>query len=112
MRQTRFLSPEHSRLLNSPSWTRCEKIIKSFEEAWRRGESPTIEGFLNVDGPERHALLVELVHVDLEIRLRSNEAALVETYLKAFPDLARDRHSLLELIAAEFELREMYQGGV
>lgn len=111
MGRTRFSSLEHWQLLTSPSWSDCEELIKTFEEAWQRGPAPAIEGFLRVPGPARHALLIELVHVDLEFRVKAGEPARVETYLRDHPELADDRRALLELIAAEYELRQLHQGG-
>jgi predicted ATPase len=111
MRRTRFSSPEHIRLPASSSWSRCEGLIKAFEEAWQRGQGHHLEDFLDAAGPERQALLVELVHVDLEFRLKAGESARVETYLQAYPELAGDRGAILELIAAEYELRRSQPGG-
>src|SRR5262249_54512053 len=45
------------------------------------------------------------VHTDLEMCLKSGEARRVEEYLARFPPLAADRIALVELIAAEYELR-------
>src|SRR5207248_7677354 len=111
MRRTRFSNPEHIWRLSSPSWSVCEGLIKAFEDAWRRGQTPSITDYLRADGPERQALLIELIHVDLEFRLKSGEAARVETYLADHPELAEDRSATLGLIAAEYELRQTYQGG-
>ena len=36
----------------------------------------------------RLALLVELVHVELELRLKAGEPARVEEYLRRYPELA------------------------
>src|SRR5689334_6674589 len=90
------------RVLASPSWSVCEGLIKAFEDAWRGGSPPPIADFLRVDGPERRALLIELVHVDLEFRLKAGEPARVEPYLLAYPDLAADPAASAELIAAEY----------
>jgi predicted ATPase len=98
--------------LDSPVWSDCEGLIKAFEEAWRRGETPCIQSYLHADGPERQALLVELIHVDLEFRLKSGEPIRVETYLDNFPQVGAYRAAVLDLIAAEYKLRHRYQGGV
>src|SRR5262249_5852753 len=50
-------------------------------------------------------VLVELVHIDLELRLKAGESARVEEYLARFPELAGDRAVTLDLIAAEHGLR-------
>ncbi|MCI0461198.1 MAG: serine/threonine-protein kinase, partial [Gemmataceae bacterium] len=112
MRRTRFSNPEHFQLMTSPSWSRCEGLIKAFEEAWRRGPAPGIADYLRAEEPVRRALLAELIHVDLEFRLKSGESARIETYLTDYPELAGDRRATLELIAAEYELRQLHQSGV
>jgi predicted ATPase len=91
--------------LGSPSWSACELLIKAFEEAWGRNEAPDIGKYLRAGGPERRALLVELVHVDLEFRLKSGDDVQIENYLRSFPELASYRETVLDLIAAEYELR-------
>ncbi len=112
MQRTRFSKPEHDWPLTGPTWSLCEGLIKAFEDAWRRGQAPAIADYLRADGPERPALLIELVHADLEFRLKSGEPARVETYLAKYAELAGDRGATLGLIAAEYELRRLFQGGV
>jgi serine/threonine-protein kinase len=85
-----------------------EAVIRRFEAAWRADARPTIEHFLPAEGHTQ--LLYELVHVDLDLRLRRGEGARVEHYLTRFPALRADRAAVLELIAAEFALRRQWQG--
>jgi hypothetical protein len=40
--------------------------VLRFEKAWENGEPPAIDTFLPDDGPERLAVLRELIHVDVE----------------------------------------------
>src|SRR5439155_16964226 len=47
----------------------------------------------------------ELVHAELEFRLKAGEPARVEDYLARWPDLAELPGVLADLIAAEFRLR-------
>jgi tRNA A-37 threonylcarbamoyl transferase component Bud32 len=54
---------------------------------------------------ERRALLIELVHEDLEYRLKAGEAMRVERYLERYPELAGDRHVVLDLLQREYQLR-------
>src|SRR5262249_56598673 len=98
-------------LLGSRAWSACEVLIKEFEEAWLRNEAPGIREYLRANDPERQALLVELVHVDLEYRLKSGEAVQIEDYLRSFPELAGHLKTVHGLIAAEFELRQRHRGG-
>ncbi|MCI0380815.1 MAG: protein kinase [Gemmataceae bacterium] len=109
MQWTRYDDPEHAQLLASPSWSRCEALIKEFEVAWQSGLAPAIVDFLRIEGPARQALLVELLHVDLEFRLRSGEAIRLESYFKAHPELNEQRRAMLDLIAAEWELRKRHE---
>src|SRR5262245_28186577 len=91
--------------LTDGAWSRCEALIRAFEVAWRKSPAPEIDDYLQVAGPERQALLVELVHADLEFRLKSGEPIRVETYLDRYPELVGDRQAAVELVATEYELR-------
>jgi tetratricopeptide (TPR) repeat protein/tRNA A-37 threonylcarbamoyl transferase component Bud32 len=87
------------------AWARLEPILDRFENAWKRGEPPALEDFLTYTGAERRALLIELVHEDLEYRLKAGEQVRVESYLERFPELRSERPVALDLIAAEYVLR-------
>jgi predicted ATPase len=94
-----------------PSWQRCEVLIKAFEEAWGEGRSPALKDYLHAEGPERHALLVELARVEMIFRLKAGDPARVESYLASYPELAADRRAVLALLAAEHDLRLHHGGG-
>jgi hypothetical protein len=87
-----------------------EQLLDRFEDAWQRGERPDIDLFLPA-GSDRLLALVELVHIDLERRLKSGEPILSESYLSRYPDLG-DPTILVELLAAEFQLRSRYDPAV
>jgi CHASE2 domain-containing sensor protein len=84
-----------------------ERILDRFETAWRQGEQPDIVDYLPADCPERTALLIELVQIDLERRLKAGQAVRVEAYLQRYPELTRDVAVVLQLLAAEFALRRL-----
>src|SRR5262245_33829300 len=88
-----------------------EEIVKRFEAAWQGPERPDIEEYLPTHPPGNTRLLFELVHIDLDFRLRHGEAARVEHYLNRYPRLGQDRAALLELIVTEYVLRRCWQGG-
>jgi serine/threonine-protein kinase len=90
--------------LNGPTSDRepLESLIGRFEEAWEQGQRPAIDDFLPAGDV---TALAELIHVDLERRLKAGEAVRVETYLERYPVLADHSPTLLELINAEYELR-------
>jgi hypothetical protein len=57
-----------------------------FEVAWREGPPPRIEDFLgNANGPEREALLRELLCVEFGCRRKRGHVPAVEDYLGRFP---------------------------
>jgi serine/threonine protein kinase len=87
---------------------RREELIGQFEAAWRRESRPRIEDFLPENAVERHAVLVELIHVDLELRLKAGERARVEEYLARFPEL--DPPAVTDLIRAEYAWRLRMSG--
>jgi WD40 repeat protein len=89
---------------DSACWTRIERIVEAFERAWKGSQRPVIDDYLP-DGSDRPALLKQLVQADLECRLKAGEAARVEDYLQRFPELLRERQTMLELLAHEYRLR-------
>jgi tetratricopeptide (TPR) repeat protein len=102
--------PDGGKNLPSAAWERLERVLERFEDAWRRGERPTLEAYLAEAPAERSALLPELAHADLHYRLHAGEAALVEDYLRRYPELAEDRAAVLDLVAAEYEARQRCGG--
>src|SRR6516164_5826416 len=98
--------------LPAADWLALKDAVRRFENAWRQGPRPLIDDFLPSDGPERSRVLIELVHIDLELRLKAGETARVEEYLARYPELAGDRVVVLDLIAAEHELRRRREPGL
>src|SRR5262249_30279062 len=68
-----------------------------------------IKEYLKTSTIEPGKLLVELVHADLECRLKAGQPARVEDYLQQFAELANDRERLLGLIAAEYKFRLRFE---
>jgi serine/threonine protein kinase/Tfp pilus assembly protein PilF len=92
--------------LSQEDWSRLEEIIERFEGAWHEGQRPSVDAFLQTPGVDSRALLVELVHADLECRLKADEPARVEEYLERYPALADEREGVLSLIVAEYQFRQ------
>ncbi len=101
---------EPATLIGETAWAECESAIRAFEEAWRaRGDArPDVGAFLAPDAPHHTQLLVELVHVDLEFRLRAGEDARAEDYFARFPALGA-KELAVDLLVAEFALRNRHQ---
>jgi len=96
---------QHFEDLPADEAVECERLVEAFEDALRDGRVPTIDDQLPAGGALRRAVLHELVHADLEHRLRSGQPARAEDYLGRYPELAADRAALLDLIVAEYDLR-------
>jgi predicted ATPase len=93
-------------------WSALKDAVRRFETAWRQTPRPVIENYLPISLPLRSRVLIELVHIDLELRLKAGEAARVEEYLARYPELAGDQDVTLALIAAERELRARRESGL
>src|SRR5262245_59679063 len=100
------------RLSASAAWQERERQIKAFEDAWQSGQEPQIDDYVKSESSVRIALLIELVHVDLEIRIQSGRQARAESYVSRFPELDQDANSVIELLAAECMLRQRHCGTV
>ena len=98
--------------LSSEEWAVREQVLRRFEDAWRSGPPPVLEDYLPTDGRQRRVVLLELVHTDLEYRLKDGQPARVEEYLIRFPELKSDPAAELELIIAERELRRRREPGL
>jgi hypothetical protein len=99
------MSPGDESVSGRPAedWAALEAAVKHFERAWRQGLRPAINDYLHAGGPGGR-LLIELVHLELELRLKAGEAARAEEYLTRYPELAGDPAAALDLIAAEQDL--------
>src|SRR5262245_27793068 len=103
--------PEPTPTPAGDDWLALKDAVRRFEQAWRQGR-PLIDDHLPPSAPLRSRVLIELVHIDLELRLKALEAARVEEYLARYPELAGDRAAALGLIAAEYELRRRDELGL
>jgi hypothetical protein len=88
-----------------------EDRLEQFERAWHEGRRPVLDDFLAEDGGADPLLLVELVHADLECRLKAGLSARVEDYLARYPRLGDDAGALLDLVAHEYDLRRRGEPG-
>src|SRR5262249_18008741 len=86
-------------------WSALKNAVGRFEDAWRQTPRPGIDTFLPASEGLRRVVLVELVHIDLELRLKAGDAARVEEYLATYPELTDDTSVPIGVIVAEHELR-------
>ena len=71
-------------------WSALKDAVRRFEHDWRQAPRPGIGDYLPAGGPLRSRVLIELVHIDLELRLKAGESARVEEYLARYPELIDD----------------------
>jgi WD40 repeat protein len=92
--------------LESQDWENVQQVVRTFRQAFRRGEQPAIEDYLPADGPTRQAVLVELVLEEMELRIKAGDSVSPQSYLERFGELVADQHAVAEVIAAEASLRQ------
>lgn len=86
--------------LPPPTARRVDQICNQFEHGWRNNPPPRIEAFLDdACGPERTALLRELVPLDVDYRRQRGERPCVQDYAARFSEL--DPAWLADALAAE-----------
>ncbi len=95
---------DSTRTVAGPDSPDQKRVIRRFQEAWRRGDKPKLWEFLE-EGGGNTSLLVELVYIDLRQRLEAGQSVRVEHYLEQFPVLMQNRTHLLDLLGSEFQLR-------
>jgi tRNA A-37 threonylcarbamoyl transferase component Bud32 len=85
-----------------PDSESLDRLLSRFEAAWEQGPPPALDDFVP---PGDGRALAELVHIDLERRLRAGDSIRVEEYLRRYPALADRPAEVLDLLAAEYQLR-------
>lgn len=95
--------------LASLRWQKWEGVLRAFEDAWQQGDPPDLESFCRKYAATEPGVIAELVHLDLEYRLKAEDDTRVEHYLKLFPQLAQQVNLVARLLASEFELRRRRQ---
>ena len=64
------------------------------------------------DHSENSQLFEELVHSDLDLRIRNGLPARVEDYIARYPAIEKSPKLLQELIHTEFEIRKLLEPGL
>ena len=97
--------------LDSIAWEEVQEIVRTFRHAFDQGRRPALEAFLPKAGANRSAALVELVHEEMEVRIKAGESVQLGSYLERFGELAADPIAVGELAAAESEFRRRATAG-
>jgi len=95
------------------AWNVVAERLEAFVAAWESGSEPALAPFLPEASPAlRRLVLVELVKVDLDFRIRSGRAARVEDYLADHPEIADAAGPPVELVCEEYHLRKSRGEGI
>jgi serine/threonine protein kinase len=86
----------------SSTYQQLESLIKEFELHWQFSR-PDIADFLPRYPENRLELLVELAHIDLELRYTQGERAKAREYLDRFVEYQNNPAAAVQLIRAEYD---------
>jgi serine/threonine-protein kinase len=82
-------TPKHRGSWSPALAQQIDQICNRFEAAWKAGERPRIENFLNqIAEPQQNALFSELLALELAYRCRLGEKPALEYYSQVFPQFA------------------------
>ena len=84
-----------------------ESLLSQFEDEFFKGNSPDIDNYLRHD-VNNSELFHELLHTELELRIRSGEPVRVEAYLQRYPELKEQNELIDGLIKTEFNTRQHF----
>jgi hypothetical protein len=94
------------RQLTPAEWEEFNRRADAFADAAGKGPIGEWEAFLNgLSGNLRHALLLEMVRTDLELRWSNGRRAFVEDYVRKYPELLKQGVMPLDLILEEWQQR-------
>jgi serine/threonine protein kinase/WD40 repeat protein/predicted Zn-dependent protease len=88
------------------SWGPRDDLASRFWSLWRQGQEPNVADFLAAAGTRDPDEVLAVLRVDQTERFRLGQSVRVETYLDAVPALRDYRDQVLDLIFAEYLLRE------
>lgn len=81
-----------------------DEVIYQFEKAFKDGKNPNPDDYLKGEGLTRWRLLMELLHSDLELRLRAGQSVKVADYLVRYPEIAKFPNEVIVLLETEIRL--------
>ena len=77
-----------------------EQISTRFEAQWRTGPRPRVTEFVSTaSGPARHALLLRLIGIDVDYRLRAGETPSIDDYRGELPELSPEEVETITTIS-------------
>jgi serine/threonine-protein kinase len=99
------------RVASATEWSpeEIDVLCDAFEDAFRRGENPRIEDYLEqCEGPLRSAVFSELMLVELELREDPEKKSSYSRYLASFPEFS----DIIETLAFKHGLTTSHSPGL
>ncbi len=94
--------------LSEQDWQTLDSAVAQLEAVWRLSPNPSLRQFVPAtEGSLRLRILVELIKVDHEHRLRRGQSHSMESYLAEWPVLQSDPDLMLALVEAECVTRAL-----
>jgi WD40 repeat protein len=101
--------PEPTQAESSPVGTAtASDPSRRLASLWRQGQRPRVEDFLAEAGVSEAAQVIPVLRVDQWERRRAGEWVRAESYLETFPAVRNDPEHAIDLIFAEYMLREQF----
>ena len=89
--------------------SQVHQIVSDFEQTLMQDPDVCMDDFLQGDGAFRWHLLIELIHTDLEMRLRKGQDIETYQYLEKYPAILKSPRDIDSLLKTELEWRN-HQG--
>ena len=89
-----------------------EKTISDFESEFDAGNTPDLDKYFKKLPSDSVRLCRELLHTDLELKIRNGHLIRVEHYLENYPKIVNDEEFVDELIFTELKVRQQYEPGL
>lgn len=83
-----------------------DRWLAEFGQSWSESRLEGMTAALPAEAPLRHVALVELIKADLRNRWQRGIAEQVESYLEIYPELGTPQTVPIELLQAEYEVRQ------
>jgi eukaryotic-like serine/threonine-protein kinase len=83
------------------------KALDAFDAAWQQQPTPPLEPYIPPnDHPSRLQILVGVVRIDMERRVKAGSPPCIEDYLERFPELRDDEEQFVKLVLLEYRSRQ------
>ena len=89
-----------------------EKVLAEFEREFIDGKVPVVQDYLQRETNDPKRFFGELLHSDLELRIRNGLPASVESYFAVFSELQENDELVEDLLRTEFQIRRILEPGL